>query len=150
MRCGVDTNVLVYAHLPAFPESETVRAYLRAGLADDSWQFALTAGVLHEFVHVSTDPRSFDPPVAMVGALALARGYFGRTNVDCLSLDARALHLALDLLDAHRLGRKRIADTLLAATLLRHGFNAIMTCNPADFAVFDEPAVIDPREDTKA
>lgn len=68
MRCGIGTNVLVYAHLPVFPESETVRDRLRAPLADKSWQFALTASVLHEFVHVVTDPRRFDPPVAMVEA----------------------------------------------------------------------------------
>lgn len=86
----------------------------------------------------------------MVVALSLARGYLGRTNVDCLSLDARSLHLALVLLDDRRLGRRRIADTLPAPTLLRHGVNAIMTCNPGDFAPFDELAVIDPREATKA
>ena len=150
MRCGIDTNVLIYAHLPVFPESETVRARLRAGLANDSWQFAVTASVLHEFVHVVTDPRRFDPPIAMVEALALAKGYLGRTNVDCLSIDARALHLALELLDTRRLGRKRIADTLLAATLLRHGVHAIMTCNPGDFAMFDQLALIDPRDANKA
>ena len=54
---------------------------------------------------------------------------------------------ALELLDAHRLGRRRIADTLLASTLLTHGVSAIVTCNPADFARFDGLAVIDPRRD---
>lgn len=149
MRCGLDTNVLVYAHLPVFPESGTVQANLRTGLADDTWQFVLTPGVLHEFVHVITDSRRFDPPVAMVGALALARGYLDRTNVGCLSIDARVLHLAFELLDTHTLCRKRIADILLAATLLRHGVNSIMTCNPGDFAMFDELAAIDPREASK-
>ena len=81
----------------------------------------------------------------MASALPLAKGYLGRSNVDCLSLNDRALQLALHLLERHRLGRKRIADTLLAATLLRHGVNSIVTCNPSDFAVFNDLEVIDPR-----
>jgi hypothetical protein len=39
--------------------------------------------VLHEFVHVITDGRRFDRPVAMTEALTLARGYLGRSNVEC-------------------------------------------------------------------
>jgi len=101
--------------------------------------------VLDEFVHVITDQRRFNPLVPMASALALAKGYVARPNVDCLSLDGRALWLALHLLERHSIGRKRIADTLLAATLLRHGVNSIMTCNPSDFAVFTDLGVIDPR-----
>ena len=145
MLCGLDTNVLVHAHLPVFAESETVRANLRSKLGDDNWKLALTAVVLHEFVHVITDQRRFNPPVPMASALAVAKGYLARPNVDCLSLDGRALQLALHLLERHGLGRKRIADTLLAATLLRHGVTSIMTCNPSDFAVFNDLEVIDPR-----
>ncbi|MXY69256.1 MAG: type II toxin-antitoxin system VapC family toxin [Acidobacteriia bacterium] len=58
-------------------------------------------------------------------------------------------HLALELHDTHRLGRKRIADTLLAATLLRHGVWAIVACNPDNFAMFDQLASIDPLEAIK-
>lgn len=63
----------------------------------------------------------------------------------CLSLDSRASRLALHLLERHSLGRKGIGDALLAATLLRHGVNSIMTCNPCNFAVFNDLEVIDPR-----
>lgn len=146
MLCGLDANVLVHAHLPVLPGSETVRANLRSKLGDDHWQIAVTAVVLHEFVHVITDQRRFSPPVPMASALALARGCLARPNVDCLSLDGRSMQLlALHLLELHRLGRKRIADTLLAATPLRHGVTSIMTCNPSDFAVFNDLEVIDPR-----
>lgn len=147
MRYGLDTNVLIYAHLPVFPGSGVVRAYLQRGLVDDRRRFSLTALVLHEFVHIVTDPRRFDPPVVMAEALSLAGSYLGRTNVDCLPVDERSMRLAVDLLEAHQLGRKRIADALLAATLLRHGVTAIVTCNPGDFAIFDELTVIDPRAD---
>ena len=69
--------------------------------------------------------------------------------MDCLAIDAPAVHLALELHDTHRLGRKRIADSLLAATLLRHGVPAIMACDPGNLAMFDQLALIDPREAIK-
>ncbi|MCE2539903.1 MAG: PIN domain-containing protein [Acidobacteria bacterium] len=147
VRYGLDTNVLIYAHLPVFGESEQVRGYLQRGLADDHCRFSLTALVLHEFVHIVTDARRFDPPVAMAEALAIARSYLNRTNIECLPVDEGSLRLALGLLDAHALGRRRIADTLLASTLLTHGVTTIVTCNPADFACFDGLAVVDPRRD---
>ncbi len=145
MRHGLDTNVLVYAHLPAFPESERVRGFLQRSLADDGCRLALTALVLHEFVHVVTDARRFDPPVTMAEAVRIAGGYLDRTNVECLAVDERSVRLAFERLDARGLGRRRIADALLASTLITHGVESIVTCNPADFAVFEGLEVIDPR-----
>jgi predicted nucleic acid-binding protein len=145
MRYGVDTNVLIYAHLPVFAESERVRAYLRRALADDGHRILLTPLVLHEFVHVVTDPRRLEPPVTMPQALEVAGGYLDRSNVECLAVDEGSVRLAFHLLDAHGLGRRRIADTLLAATLLSHGVQTIVTCNPADFDLFGDLAVVDPR-----
>ena len=148
MRLGLDTNVLVYAHLPVLADSARVRGYLQQRLADERCRLALTPLVLHEFVHIVTDARRFDPPVAISEALAIARGYVNRTNIECLPVDEASVHLALDLLDTHGLGRRRVADTLLASTLLTHGVAEIVTCNPPDFACFDELAVIDPRGDS--
>lgn len=89
MLCGFDTNVLVHANLPVLAESETVRANLRSKLGDDNWQIALTAVVLHEFVHVITDQRRFNPPVPMASALALAKGYLARPKVVFRSMVVR-------------------------------------------------------------
>ena len=36
----------------------------------------------------------------------------------------------------HFLGRKRLLDTLLAATYLQAGVTSILTTNPSDFAIF--------------
>lgn len=91
-----------------------------------------------------TDQRRFDPPVRMAEALALARTYLDSGNVECIAADATVLGKALDLLERHELGRKRIADTLFAATLLHHGVQEVITCNPGDFRVFEGLTVIDP------
>jgi predicted nucleic acid-binding protein len=146
VRQGVDTNVLIYAHLPSEPAHERVRRYLTARLASSHVTVAVTPLILHEFIHIITDPRRFEPPVTMSEALATARLYLGRSNVACLATDEDAMADALALIDRHQLGRKRIADTLLVATLLRHGVRELITCNPKDFEVFDELDVIDPRE----
>ena len=50
-------------------------------------------------------------------------------------------------MEQYRLGRKRVADSLLVATLLQHGVELII-CNEADFAVFDEITTIDPMRVT--
>ncbi|MFQ5703826.1 MAG: type II toxin-antitoxin system VapC family toxin [Gemmatimonadales bacterium] len=142
---AVDTNVLVYAHLPTTAEHERVRRFLHKRLAAPRVTLAVTPMVLHELVHVITDPRRFDPPVTMSEGRAIARLYLGRSNVTCLAPDEEAIADAFALLEHHQLGRKRIADTLLAATLLRHGVGEIITCNSADFAPFAGLSVVDPR-----
>ncbi len=145
MKRGLDANVLVYAHMASLPEHGVVRGYLEGQLGRRDVTLVLTPSVLHEFVHVVTDPRRFDPPVAIGEALALARLYLGRANVECLATDAEAIGAAFDLVDRHQLGRKRLADTLLAATLLRYGVRQLVTCNQADFEAFSGLGLIDPR-----
>lgn len=145
MKRGLDTNVLIYAQMPAFEEHGEVRRYLLGQLEQPNLTLVVTPGVLHEFVHIVTDGRRFDPPVSMAEALAIARLFLGRSNVECIGAGEAVLFEAFDLLERHRPGRRRIADTLLAATLLHHGVSALITCNPRDFAVFEGLEVIDPR-----
>jgi predicted nucleic acid-binding protein len=145
MRRGVDTNVLIYAHMPELPHHPGVRSFLLDQLSRDDVALIVTPVILHEFVHIVTDGRRFDPPVSMTDALALARLYVGHANVECVSLDASAVSRAFDLLERHGLGRKRIADTLFAASLINHGVRELVTCNPDDYRIFGELALIDPR-----
>ena len=49
---------------------------------------------------------------------------------------AQSLRLMLDWLKEHNLGRKRILDTQLAATLFSHGVTSIVTSNARDYGVF--------------
>lgn len=145
MRVALDTNVLIYAHLPAFEQHTAVRDYLQALLHDSESTVVVTPAILQELVHVITDPKRFQPPVSMAEAIALARRYTGRANVECLPLSPEAMLLALTLLERHGLGRRRVADTLLAACLLHHGVDRLVTCNPADFQIFEGIEVVDPR-----
>ncbi len=143
-RRAVDTNVLIYAHLASFPEHARAKHYLQTLLSDPESALVVTPIILHELVHVVTDGRRFDEPVKIEEAIALARLYLNRTNVECLDVGASSLERALALMERYALGRKRIADTLLVATLLDHGVNELVTCNESDFAVFEELTVVNP------
>jgi len=145
MRRGLDTNVLIYAHMPDLPDHARVRSFLLGQLAAEGVILVITPVILHEFVHIITDGKRFDPPVSMADALAVARVYLDHTNVECLSVDGQAVAGAFALIERHQLGRKRIADTLFAACLLGHEVRELITCNPDDFRIFDSLTLIDPR-----
>lgn len=146
MRRGGDTNVLVYAHMPESPHHTEVRSFLLEQLSRDDIILVISPVILHELVHVATDRRRFDPPISMTDALRLARIYLEHANVECISVDAAAVAGAFDLIERHRLGRKRIADSLFAAGLLGQGVRELITCNPDDFQIFDGLTLIDPRD----
>ncbi len=143
-RRAVDTNILVYAHLASFPEHLSAKRYLQDFLSLPDSVLFVTPIILHELVHVITDSRRFDEPVKIPEAIALTRLYLNRTNVQCLEIDAAAVELAFDLIDQHQLGRKRIADTLLVATLVHHSVEELVTHNRSDFEVFAEIRTVDP------
>ena len=145
MKLGVDTNVLIYAHIPSLPEYPRVKSFLLSFLAQSHATLVLTPNILHELVHIVTDERRFTSALSMPEALAVARHFLRRPNVECASVDEAILEDALSLLEQHHLGRKRITDTLFAATLRRRGVRALLTCNQADFQIFTDLELIDPR-----
>ena len=146
MKRGLDTDVLINAHMPDLPHHASVRRFLLGQLADEDVTLVITPVILHELVHVITDGKRFDPPVSMTDALAVARVYLDHANVECVSVDGEAMAEALALMERHRLGRKRIADTLFAACLLGHDVHELITCNPADFRIFAGLTLVDPRD----
>ena len=144
MRRGVDTNILVYAHIASFPQHAAAKRHLEEFLARLDSVLVIVPIVLHELIHIITDARRFDEPVSMSEAVALARLYLNRSNVECVEIAAASVGRTLTLLETHQLGRKRIADTLLVATLLEHGVNELITCNDSDFRVFEEISCLNP------
>ena len=105
MRRGLDTNVLIYAHIPESPHHQKVRSFLLDQLSNEDVTLVITPVILHEFVHVVTDSKRFSPPVSMTDAMAVARVYLDHTNVECISLDGSAVVNAFALIERHGLGR---------------------------------------------
>ncbi len=113
----------------------------RAG-AGDGGRFNITAPVIAEFVHVVTDARRFAKPLAMTEALAKAHMWVGAAEVETFTASDTVVVWFLDALAKHRLGRKRILDTMLAATYRSAGATSLLMLNADDFAVFGEFACI--------
>jgi predicted nucleic acid-binding protein len=132
---GLDTSFLVAWAIPEHPQHDTCRALsdqaVRAGR-----QFGLTPGILAEFIHVTTDPRRFEKPLPMADALRLAQFWAQAVEVTLLRQDQPANAQWLQWMERFHLGRKRLLDTLIAATWHTSGITEIFTLNPADFTVF--------------
>lgn len=133
---ALDTDVLVgWLH----QESEHHRASRRLielELADGRNRLGLTAQVVFEVVHVITDPRRFEAPLPIEEATRLVDLLWQSPDSDRVPAPPRILPRTLELMREHRLGRKRILDTALAATLETAGIRRLATWNPKDYKVF--------------
>jgi predicted nucleic acid-binding protein len=92
--------------------------------------------VLAEFIHVVTDRKRFAAPLAMVQAVERAEMWWNAAEVVQVFPTAESTLLFLGWLEEHRLGRKRLLDTMLASTLQGSGITSVLTLNRDDFAVF--------------
>lgn len=133
---GADTTFLVQLELREVPEHAAAHALLQREVLLPGVPLGLAPQVLAEFIHVVTDPRRFQAPLSMEVALAKARFWWQAAEVRPLLPTVEATALALDWLERHRLGRKRILDTQLAALLWCHGVRSVITTNAADFRQF--------------
>jgi len=133
---GLDTTVIVAHELGEVPLHDQVRKGVSNLLSLREPCFALAPQVIHEFLHVVTDPRRFEKPLTMLDALSRASVWWNATEVTRCSLNTQSMVLFAEWMETLRLGRKRILDTALAASYHRHGITRLATANPDDFAVF--------------
>jgi predicted nucleic acid-binding protein len=132
---GVDTGFLVVIEMREHPDHQSARATLaRLLVAGDL--LAIAPQVLAEFTHVVTDSRRFTQPLAMPTARQLAEQWWTSKDVVRVFPDDAATRQFLAWLQQFALGRKRLLDTLLAATYRQAGIQSLLTTNPADFTVF--------------
>ena len=110
--------------------------WLDQALAKHPQPLALAPQVLTEFSHVVTDPRRFATPLSMDEALAKALGWWEACEVKPVYPSMDSTRLAMLWLRQHRLGRKRLIDTQLAATYYAAGITRLLTLNMNDFEVF--------------
>jgi predicted nucleic acid-binding protein len=140
---GLDTGFLVALEVNEHALHQAAREKLEAllGLGD---RLSLSPQVLAEFIHVVTDARRFAEPLAIDDARVLAGQWRTAREVDHVFPDEEAVRQFLTWHREHRLGRKRLLDTLLAATYRTAGVRSLLTTNPGDFAVLGEFDCITP------
>ena len=119
MTHGFDTNFLVAAEVAEHPEHpEHADVWRRIGeLRNAGGRFGVTTLVLAEFVHVVTDARRFTHPLTMSEALEKAHLWWEAEEVEQVAPTDDAVKWFLDAMARHRLGRKRVLDTMLAAII---------------------------------
>ena len=135
MNYGVDTGFRVAAEVTEHPQHEAARNRITAVVAGGD-RLSLAPQVLAEFIHVVTDPRRFTQPLSIDEARDLALQWWSATEVDHAFPNNAAVRQFLDWHRRHRLGRKRLLDTLLAATYYGVGVTHLLTMDSGDFGIF--------------
>ena len=133
---GLDTTVLVAHELSGTVNHERVRAVVAKTAASEETRFAIAPQVVHEFLHVATDPRRFETPLTFEEASRRAAFWWNAAETTHSAPDDRAMETFFAWMASYRLGRKRILDAALAATYHVNGIRRLATANPDDFAVF--------------
>lgn len=138
---GIDTTLLVeLAHAEHAAHAAAKR--LVASMAKE--KLYLAPQVIAEFIHVITDAKRFQQPLEMGQAIALAEQFWHASEVFHAFPNGESMAQTLKWLAEHRLGRKRILDTQLAATYYCAGIRRIATSNGRDFSVFGVFEILQP------
>ena len=132
---GLDTTFLVEVEVAAHPHHRWASMTLDALLAQGDF-LAIAPQVLAEFTHIVTDAKRFAQPLTMDQAVARAKLWWEAKEVVHVFPSDEGTRLFLEWMREHKLGRKRLLDTLLASTYFAHGIRSILSSNARDYAVF--------------
>jgi predicted nucleic acid-binding protein len=135
MTHGIDTDFLVAAEIRDHPFHRSADALLQR-LLTDGHDLAVAPQMLAEFIHIVTDPKRMPQPLSMAEAIGRAEHWWQAAEVVRVFPDGQAVTDFLGWLSRHQLGRKRLLDTLLAATLHQAGVRRLITRNERDFRGF--------------
>jgi uncharacterized protein len=128
-----DVNLLLYAHLDAFPEHAKARRWWEEQL-NSRREIGIAAPALFGFVRIATNPRVFERPLAVERALAVAGEWLARPQVNFVQPGPRHLEIAFRLLREVGTGANLTTDAQLAALAIE--YRAELCSNDADFGRF--------------
>jgi toxin-antitoxin system PIN domain toxin len=136
-----DVNLLLYAHISAFPEHARARRWWE-GLMNGRRDVGVAAPALFGFVRLATNPKVFDRPLGVEQAVAAAEEWLERPHVHFLQPGPRHLELAFGLLREVGAAANLTTDVQLAALAIEH--QAEVHSNDADFARFPRLRWVNP------
>ncbi len=128
-----DVNLLLYAHLDAFPEHARSRRWWEEQL-NGRREVGIAAPALFGFVRIATNPRVFERPLAVERALAVVAEWLDRPHVHFVQPGPRHLEIAFGLLREVGTGANLTTDAQLAALAIE--YRAELFSNDADFGRF--------------
>jgi len=141
----LDADVLVNWLLEEAKFHSAAQNLVESEIRGRSGTLGLVPQILHEFLHVATDPRRFRKSLPMSEAIQRARQLWESDDAVRVIPGPEVLPRAYDLLERLGLGRKRILDTVLAATMEAAGIRRLATFNRKDFDVFPFLEIVTPR-----
>lgn len=134
MTHGIDTDFLVAVEIAEHPFHHDADALLQSLLADGH-DLALAPQTLAEFIHIVTDGKRMPRPLVLAEAINRAEHWWQAAEVVRVFPDGQVVADFFTWLTRHQLGRKRLLDTMLAATFQRAGVKRVVTNNERDFKV---------------
>lgn len=135
MRIGIDTTFLVQATVREHPDHAGAQAELDRRLAAGD-VLVMAPQVVAEFVHIVTDAKRFERPLTVSVALDKARAWWDAKETEHVSPTPESVGQFWHWMHDFQLGRKRLLDTLLAATYSSHQVHTILSSNARDFSTF--------------
>lgn len=132
---GLDTSFLVAAEVAEHSLHRDAKLILQR-LASTQDRIAIAPQVLAEFIHIVTDPRRFAQPLDMASAQLIAEQWWTAVEVVQVVPSDAAIQHFFSWLQQFKLGRKRLLDTMLAATYFQSSIQSLLTTNPTDFSIF--------------
>ncbi|MCP4656147.1 MAG: type II toxin-antitoxin system VapC family toxin [bacterium] len=143
MIIGIDTDVLVHWAMAGAVHHRAVRQWFEREIGRRR-RFGLTQQVLYELVHVVSDPRRFERSLTMEQAVHVSLELWNGKEVHQILPTATVYDRTCELIERFELGRKRILDTALAATLEAADVHRLATLNPRDFEIFPFLELVNP------
>ena len=144
MSLALDTNVLIPWLVGSAPGHLGASALIAGEIRRPGGRIVLVQQVCWEFLHVVTDAKRFTSPLTMEAARTLLVPVWQAAETIRVGPTPEVVPRVLELMAKHQLGRKRILDTALAATLERAGVRRLATLNGADFRCFSFIEVVEP------
>jgi predicted nucleic acid-binding protein len=145
MTHGIDTDFLVAVDIRDHPFHREADALLQL-LLKDGHDLALVPQTLAEYIHIVTDGKRMPQPLTMREAISRAEHWWQATEVVRVYPDAQAVTDFLVWPTRHQLGRKRLLDTMLAATFHSAGLKRIVTNNERGFRVLGTFEIVNFRQ----
>ena len=134
MTHGIDTDFLVAVEIQDHPFHREATALLQS-LLTSGHDLAVMPQTLAEFIHIVTDGKRMPQPLTIADAIARAVHWWQAREVVRVFPCGQAVTDFLAWLTRYQLGRKRLLDTLLAATFQHAGVKQLITNNERDFKV---------------
>lgn len=115
---------------------EQALRFLRREADENENPLGVTLQTLLEFKHICTDSRRFTRPLTMRQALDWSQAIWNGKEFQRLIPTVEVLDRTVELMRRLDLGRKRILDTSLAATLEAAAVTKLATFNAKHFVIF--------------